>query len=65
MSIQNTIALLEWYRPRNVAAVRTPSGIVFMGVRNLKPNEKKAYWQFLRVSWMQLSGGRNDPIRKI
>ncbi|PKE30983.1 hypothetical protein CWS43_09900 [Rahnella sp. AA] len=41
MSIQNTIALLEWYRPRNVAAVRTPSGIVFMGARNLKPNEKK------------------------
>ncbi len=42
MSIQNTIALLEWYRPRNVAAVRTPSGIVFMGARNLKPSEKKA-----------------------
>ena len=40
MSIQNTIALLEMYRPRNVAAVRTPSGIVFMGARNLKPSEK-------------------------
>jgi len=42
MSIQNTIALLAMYRPRNVAAVRTPSGIVFMGARNLKPSEKKA-----------------------
>ncbi|AVF34270.1 hypothetical protein BV494_04690 [Rahnella sikkimica] len=41
MSIQNTIALLEMYSHRNVAAVRTPSGIVFMGARNLKPNEKK------------------------
>lgn len=42
MSIQNTIALLEMHRLRNVAAVRTPSGIVFMGTRNLKPYEKKA-----------------------
>lgn len=42
MSTHNIIALLEMYRPRNVAAVRTPSGIVFMGARNLKPSEKKA-----------------------
>lgn len=42
MTTQNTIALLEMYRHRNVAAVRTPSGIVFMGARNLKPSEKKA-----------------------
>lgn len=41
MSIQNTIDLLETYRLRNVAAVRTPNGIIFMGVRNLKISEKE------------------------
>lgn len=42
MSDQNALALLEMYRFRGVAAVRTPSGVVFMGVRNLKPSEKKS-----------------------
>ena len=41
MSAQNAMAILEMYRHRNVAAVRTPSGIVFMGTKNLKPSEKK------------------------
>lgn len=41
MSIQNTAALLSMYMDRNVAAVRTPSGIVFMGMRNLNSPEKK------------------------
>lgn len=41
MSAQNALALLEMYRFRGVAAVSTPSGVRFMGVRNLKPSEKK------------------------
>ncbi|VEB97315.1 Uncharacterised protein [Cedecea lapagei] len=41
MSVQNTLALLNWYRQKHVQAVRTPSGIVLMGARNLKPEEKK------------------------
>lgn len=41
MSTHNTAALLDMYRARNVAAVRTPSGVVFMGVRNLRPAERK------------------------
>ena len=31
----NTLALLDMYRGRGVAAVRTPSGICFMGTRNI------------------------------
>ncbi|HFI1947356.1 TPA: hypothetical protein ACPZRO_001364 [Yersinia enterocolitica] len=41
MSTQNTIALLEMYKRRDIGAVRTPHGIVFMGVRKLSPSEKK------------------------
>lgn len=41
MTTQNTFSLLQMYRYRGVHAVRTPSGIVFMGCRNLKPSEKK------------------------
>lgn len=41
MSTQNTIALLDMYRNRDVGAVRTPQGIVFMGVRKLSHSEKK------------------------
>lgn len=41
MSTHNTAALLDMYRTRNVAAVRTPSGVVFMGVRNLRPAERE------------------------
>lgn len=31
----NTLALLNMYRGKGVAAVRTPSGIRFMGTRNI------------------------------
>lgn len=31
----NTLALLNMYREKGVAAVRTPSGIWFMGTRNI------------------------------
>lgn len=41
MSIQNTLALINMYRSRNVTAARTPMGIVFFGMRNLKPAERK------------------------
>ena len=41
MTTQNTLALLNMYRLINVQAVRTPSGIVFMGVKNLREEEKK------------------------
>lgn len=41
MSVQNTLAMLNLYRQKNVHAVRTPAGIVIMGARNLKPEEKK------------------------
>ncbi|MHB9328055.1 hypothetical protein ACP3S7_10965 [Phytobacter ursingii] len=41
MTTQNTLSLLEMYRTRNVHAVKTPSGVVFMGVRNLRGDELK------------------------
>ncbi|RKQ38379.1 hypothetical protein [Enterobacter sp. R1(2018)] len=41
MSIQNTIALLNWYKGKHVQAVRTPSGIVLMGARNLTAEQKR------------------------
>lgn len=41
MTTQNTLALLNMYRERHVHAVRTPSGVVFMGVRNLRGDELK------------------------
>ncbi|WP_370426125.1 hypothetical protein AB9Q52_011130 [Pantoea vagans] len=41
MSTQNTLALLNMYRVKNVAAVRTQSGIVFMGMRNITPAQRK------------------------
>ena len=33
--MNNTLALLNMYREKGVAAVRTPSGIRFMGTRNI------------------------------
>lgn len=41
MKTQNTLSLLNMYRERNVHAVKTPSGVVFMGVRNLHGDELK------------------------
>lgn len=41
MSHHNTLALLNWYRIKNVAAVRTPAGIVFMGMRNITAQQRE------------------------
>lgn len=41
MSHHNTLALLNWYRSKNVAAVRTPAGIVFMGMRNITAKQRE------------------------
>lgn len=51
MNVQNTIALLEIFRGRNVSAVRTPAGVIFMGVANLSPEEKK---RLLSIPQMEL-----------
>jgi len=45
MSDQNALALINMYRHRNVAAVRTPSGVVFMGMRNLTQAERRILLQ--------------------
>lgn len=42
MSTHNTLALLNWYKSKHVMAVRTPAGIVFMGMNNLTSSEKKS-----------------------
>ena len=41
MSHHNTLALLNWYRDKNVTAVRTPAGIVFMGMRNITAQQRE------------------------
>ncbi|WP_064545078.1 hypothetical protein [Kluyvera georgiana] len=41
MSHHNTLALINWYRSKNVAAVRTPTGIVFMGMRNITAKQRE------------------------
>lgn len=41
MSTHNTIALLNWYRSKHVAAVKTPAGIVFMGMGNITAAQKR------------------------
>ena len=41
MSNQNALALINMYRDRKVAAVRTPAGIQLMGVRNLNDAERR------------------------
>lgn len=41
MTVQNTLALLNMYREKGVNAVRTPSGVVLMGVRNLTAQQKR------------------------
>ncbi|WP_227136716.1 hypothetical protein [Kosakonia radicincitans] len=41
MKTQNALALINMYRDQNVQAVRTPHGIVFMGIRNLTEEQKK------------------------
>lgn len=41
MSAHNTLALLNWYRSKHVAAVKTPTGIVFMGMRNITSDQRR------------------------
>ena len=41
MTVQNTLALLNMYREKGVNAVRTPSGVVLMGARNLTAQQKR------------------------
>ncbi|STQ10932.1 Uncharacterised protein [Enterobacter cloacae] len=41
MSTHNTLALLNWYRSKHVAAVKTPAGIVFMGMRNITAEQRR------------------------
>lgn len=41
MSTHNTLALLNWYRSKHVAAVKTPAGIVFMGMRNVTSDQRR------------------------
>lgn len=41
MTVQNTLALLNMYAGKGVNAVRTPSGVVLMGVRNLTSEQKR------------------------
>jgi len=41
MSITNTLAILNMYRQKHVQAVRTTSGIVFMGTANLTLAQKE------------------------
>ena len=37
----NALALINMYLHKHVQAVRTPHGVVFMGMRNLTASEKK------------------------
>jgi len=46
MSTQNALALLNWYRSKNVHAVRTPAGIQLMGIRNLTEKERRTLLSF-------------------
>lgn len=46
MNTQNALALLNWYRSKNVHAVRTPAGIQLMGIRNLTEEERRTLLSF-------------------
>ena len=37
----NTLALINMYRDKNVATVRTPNGIRFMGLNKLTPSQRE------------------------
>lgn len=39
--MNNTLALLNWYRPKGVMAVKTPSGIRLMGLANISKLEQQ------------------------
>lgn len=42
MTTQNTLALLNMYKERGVISVRTPNGIVFMGLSRLAESQREA-----------------------
>lgn len=60
MNVQNTIALLEMFRGRNVAAVRTPSGVIFMGLQTYPKKRRSASSQSPKWNWTRRYGGSND-----
>lgn len=39
--MNNTLALINMYRDKNVATVRTPNGIRFMGLSRLTPSQRE------------------------
>lgn len=41
MNTENVLILLNFYRQKGVQAVRTPSGIVFMGMLCIPPLERQ------------------------
>lgn len=41
MTVHNTLAIINMYRSYGVATVRTPNGIVFMGLRNLTEGQRE------------------------
>lgn len=41
MSTNNTLATLNWYRSKNVAAVRTHKGVEFYGLRNITKEQRE------------------------
>lgn len=45
MGLQNTLALLQMFRTKGVAAARTPSGVQFFGTGVLTAEEKKTLAQ--------------------
>ena len=45
MSAQNTLALLQMFRAKGVAAARTPAGVQFFGTGVLTAGEKKTLAQ--------------------
>lgn len=42
MNLQNVTALLEMYRQKKCAAVMTPSGVQFFGMRNLTTAQRES-----------------------
>lgn len=42
MSAENTLTILNMFRSKGVATVRTHAGIVFMGANRLTPGERRS-----------------------
>jgi len=39
--MNNTLSLINMYRDKNVATVRTPNGIRFIGLHHITPEQRK------------------------